>query len=344
MKAAIYKGQGSVTVTELDTPVPGDHDVLLRNLTAGICGSDVAAYLDGPGAHKIAPGGEFGHEVISEVAVKGRSVTGIEVGDRVYPYPLLATGDPSRAGTIGAFSEYILVPGAQLGRQLYRVSPEIPDAVAAMIEPFTVGTRAARRSRPQPGESAIVLGAGTIGIAAAIALKRFGCRQVLVADLSDFRLGKAAALGFPICNPRTENLTAKAAAVLGEARSLTGPAADADIFIDATDDNAVITGYQETTKIISRMVVVGVHDQPVPVTLSQLAYGQQELIGSGGYMPEDVPFVLDIMASGEYDLQSIITHHFPLDQIVTALETASHTDRALHVSVSVSQPSGGLAG
>ena len=95
MKAAIYNGQG-----DIETPVCGDHDVLIRNLFASVCGSDVSAFLHGPGAHRISPGSEFGHEVVSEVAAVGRSVKGVEVGQRVYPYPLLARGDTSRAGTL----------------------------------------------------------------------------------------------------------------------------------------------------------------------------------------------------------------------------------------------------
>jgi 2-desacetyl-2-hydroxyethyl bacteriochlorophyllide A dehydrogenase len=334
LKAAIYNGPKDVAVTEIPTPVPGPHDVLLRNLYAGICGSDVAAYLHGYQPDRITLGSEFGHEVVSEVAATGSAVQGIEVGDRVYPYPLLARGDPSRAGNIGGFSEYILIPDAQLGRQLYRVDEVIPLRVAAMVEPFTVGTRAARRSRPQPGESAIVFGAGTIGMAAAIALRRFGCSKVMVVDMSDFRLKKAAALGFATCNSSADDLTRKATEIFGAARSLDGTTPDVDIFIDATNGaDAVIGTYQSVTKLFSRMVIVGVHAQPVPVNLAKLAFGWQEIIGSGGYMPEDVAFVLELMNAGEFDLESIVTHTFPLDEIVTALETASDPDLSLHVSI-----------
>jgi 2-desacetyl-2-hydroxyethyl bacteriochlorophyllide A dehydrogenase len=333
MKAAIYHGPQDVAVTQIPTPAPGPHDVLLRNLHAGICGSDVAAYLHGFQPDRITPGSEFGHEAVSEVAAKGTAVHEIEVGDRVYPYPLLAKGDPSRAGNLGGFSEYILIPDARLGKQLYRVDDAIPPSVAAMIEPFTVGTQAARRARPQPGESAIVFGAGTIGIAAAIALQRLRC-SVMIVDLSDFRLEKAAALGFATCNTNADDLTRKATERFGTAPSLTGATANVDIFIDATNGaSAVIGTYQSAAKIFSRMVIVGVHTKPVPVDLAQLAFGSQEIIGSGGYVPEDVTFVLKLMTSDEYDLESIITHSFPLDEIVTALETASHPDLSLHVSI-----------
>ena len=165
MRAAIYNGQRDILLTELETPVAGDNDIVVRNLYASICGTDVAVYLHGPNTgHKVTVGGEFGHEMVSEVVQVGRSVKGIHVGDRVYPYPLLAKGDPRRAGTVGGFSEYVLIPNAELNRQVYAVPEQIPSKVASLIEPFTVGCRAARRAFPKAGENAIVFGAGTIGI------------------------------------------------------------------------------------------------------------------------------------------------------------------------------------
>jgi 2-desacetyl-2-hydroxyethyl bacteriochlorophyllide A dehydrogenase len=333
MKAAIYNGQGNITLTELETPVCGDHDILIRNLFASVCGSDVSAYLYGPGAHRISPGSEFGHEVVSEVAAKGKAVVGIDVGDRVYPYPLLARGDARRAGALGGFSEYILVPNCELNEQVYAVPEEISSKVACLIEPFTVATHAARRSSPKAGETAIVFGTGTIGIGAAIALKYFGCSTVMVTDLSDFRLNKAAGLGFETCNPVTEDLKAKSMAVFGEAPSLSGPTANVDIFVEAAGADSLIDTYQSMSKIFSRMVVVAVHRAPLLVDLVALCYAQDSIIGSGGYLPEDVQTVMTMMEEGRYDLESIITHEFPLDEIVKAMETAGSVDSALNVVI-----------
>lgn len=88
---------------------------------------------------------------------------------------------------------------------------------ACLIGPFTVGFRAARCAEPKPGENAIVFGAGTIGIAAAIRLKYFGCKEVMICDHSDFQLDKATHLGFATCNNSREGLKKAAMAVFGTA-------------------------------------------------------------------------------------------------------------------------------
>ena len=334
MKAAIYGGKRSVLMEERPIPACGARDVLLQNLYASICGTDVAVYTHGPGTgHKITVGGEFGHEAVCRVAAVGREVTDFRVGETVYPYPLLVTGDTSRAGTIGGFSEYILAPDPKPGKQLYKVPEGIALKTACLIEPFTVGTRAARRSGPRPGENAIVFGAGTIGIAAAIALKEFGCKQVMVADLSGLRLEKAAGLGFATCNSGKENLKEKAMTVFGTARSLTGETADVDIYIDAAGAPDLIELYQEMGEIQSRLVVVAVLAGKRPIDVLAMTYAQHAIIGSGGYMPEDVKMVMDIMADGKYDIASIITHEFPHDKLAEAIETAAQPDKALNVVI-----------
>ena len=84
MKAAVYRGKKSVELTALPTPIAGDDDVVIQNLYASICGTDVAVYRHGPGTgHRITVGDEFGHEVISRVAQAGRNVKDFAVGDIV---------------------------------------------------------------------------------------------------------------------------------------------------------------------------------------------------------------------------------------------------------------------
>lgn len=271
--------------------------------------------------------------MISEVVQVGQNVQDIKVGDRVYPYPLLAKGDPKRARTVGGFSEYILIPNAHLQQQVYAVDPAIFDRTACLIEPFTVGFRAARRSFPQKGENAIVFGAGTIGIAAAIGLKYFGCQSVMICDHSDFCLQKAQALGFLVCNNAKEDLQQKAIEAFGQAPSRYGPTADAHIYIDAAGSPAILESYQKIGRIESRMVVVAVLAGKRPVDILEMTYSQHAIIGSGGYFPIDVQDVMTVMASNQWPIESIITHEYPWEQLPQAIEKASQVNEALNVII-----------
>lgn len=334
MKAAIYNGKKDVTIKELSTPHAGENDIVIKNIYSSICGTDVAVYFHGPETgHKVDVGGEFGHETISEVVEVGKNVKGINVGDIVYPYPLYAKDDVSRAGTLGGFSEYIIIPNCILNKSVYKLKDGISLKEACLIEPFTVGCRSARRSFPKKGENAIVFGAGTIGIAAAISLKYFGCDKVMIVDLSDFRLNICKKLGFETCNSNQENLLEKAKEYFGESYSRHGKTADVDIFIDAAGAESILETYQSIGKIESRLVVVAVLKGKRPVDILDMTYSQHAIIGSGGYFPIDVEDVMNIMASHKWNIESIITNEFSQEEIAKALEMAGDSQNALNVVI-----------
>jgi threonine dehydrogenase-like Zn-dependent dehydrogenase len=334
MRGAIYLGKESVEVRDLPDPTCRASDVVVANILASVCGTDAAVYAHGPNTgHKVDVGGEFGHEVVSRVVEVGRDVRDIHVGDRVYPYPLLAKDDPSRAGTMGAFSERMLIPNARLNRSLYKVPDEINDTCACLIEPFTVGCRAARRGQPRRGEHAIVFGAGTIGIAAAIALVHFGVTGVLVCDLSPLRLERARGLGLGTCDVGRDDPMEVAIRLFGSAPGLSGTSPDADIVIDAAGSPSVLDAFMSHAKIGSRFVSVAVSKGMREVDLLGLTYAQKSIVGSGGYFPEDVTDVMDIMRDRRWDIGSIVTHQFDLEHIDEALRLAGDPARSLNVTI-----------
>ena len=292
MKAGIYLGKEDVEIRELPMPEVGDNDVLVQNLYSSICGTDVAVFTHGPNTgHKVTVGGEFGHETISRVVKVGKNVKDFQVGERVYPYPRYAKDDTKRAGTIGGFSEYILIPNAKRNHSLYAVDARISDKLASLIEPFTVGCRAARRGmipdangskRYIAGQNAVVFGCGTIGIAAAVAFRHFGMDKVMVCDHSDFRLKLAENLGFATCNPSRENFGEKAKSYFGNAPSLSGSTADIDCWLDAAGAESILDDFLRMGKIESRFVSVAVNNKPRSIDLLHMTYAQQSIIGSGG--------------------------------------------------------------
>ena len=334
MKSAIYKGKENVEIKNLDLPSCGDNDVIIKNIYSSICGTDVAVYNNGPNTgHRITVGGEFGHETVSRVAQVGKNITEFKIGDRVYPYPLYAKNDTRRAGTIGGFSEYILIPEAKKNHSLYDVPSAISNKIACLIEPFTVGCRAARRSNPKVGEKAIVFGCGTIGVAAAIALKHFGVDKVMICDISDFRLNIAKKLGFVTCNNNNEELLNKAMKFMGSAPSLYGETMDVDIFIDAAGAESILDIFMQKGKIGSKFVSVAVNNSIRQLDLLHMTYAQKSIIGSGGYMPEDVVDVMNIMSSGKWNIEEMITHEFTIDNINEAIRKASDANNALNVTI-----------
>ena len=284
MKSAIYLGKENIEIQNRPMPELGNYDVLIKNIYSSICGTDVAVYKHGENTgHRITVGEEFGHETISKVVAIGDKVTEFKVGERVYPYPRFAIGDTKRAGTIGGFSEYIKIPNAKKNYSLYNVDDSISDKVACLIEPFTVGCRAARRAQPKQGENFVVFGCGTIG--------------------------------------------------LGSASSLNGEVANIDGFIDASGADEILDIFMEQGKIESRFVCVAVNKSIRNLNLLHLTYSQKSIIGSGGYMPEDVKNVIDIMKSGKWDIEKIVTHEFPLNEIETAIKTAGDANNSLNVTI-----------
>lgn len=91
--------------------------------------------------------------------------------------------------------------------------------------------------------------------------------------------------------------------------------------------------FMEKGKIDSRFVSVAVNKKPRELNLLDLTFSQKSIIGSGGYMPEDVRDVMDMMKGGRWDVEKIITHEYPLDQLGTALYTAADVKHALNVVI-----------
>lgn len=260
-------------------------------------------------------------------------MTDFKVGERVYPYPLFARNDTSRAGSMGGFSEYILIPEAKLNHSLYKVPESISDKTAAMIEPFTVGTRAAKQTRINAGENAIVYGAGTIGLAVAVALKYLGANQVVVVDKSDFRLAIAAKLGFAIINNRVQEVQTTAESILGKSTGLNGDCPAATVYVDAVGSNAILNDFMLFGEIGSRFVTVGINNQRPDFSFLELIYGSKSVGGSGGYRPEDVMTVFDIMSSHKFDLEQLITAEVGWSDLEEGIIKATDVNTALKVLV-----------
>jgi 2-desacetyl-2-hydroxyethyl bacteriochlorophyllide A dehydrogenase len=332
--AAIFRGVGNVDVVELPWPDCGDDDVIIRNLLTGVCGSDVAAYRSGGDPYMIWKDHEFGHEAISEVVAVGRNVQGLVVGDRVF-----ATSDSlrdfHRAATIGGFSQYIRIPQCELGYSLIRIDNDLPLRSAVLFEPFVIATRAVRGLQPGPGKSAVVFGAGIIGMASAIMLQWYGCDKVMVADFSDFRLAKARQLGLITCNPSREDLGERTFAEFGSEPTMAGQGCGARLFVDCVGATAVVNDFLRLAPTGGTLATVGVHHAPAEIDMVRLCFDDLRIIGCGKTKTADLADdILAMMRSGRYDLAGLVTHEYPVTRIAEALVTAADASSAQKVCIS----------
>ena len=334
-KAAIFRGPGSVDVVELPYPVCGDDDIIVRNLLTGVCGSDVAAYQHGGDDHMIWKDHEFGHESISEVVEMGRNVKGLKLGDHVFPNQGKALRDSKRMATVGGFSEFIRIPQCEVGYSVLKIDNDIPLKSAVLFEPFVVGTRGARNLDPSSGKTAIVFGAGIIGLSTAIMLQWYGCSKVMIVDIADFRLEKAAKCGLITCNSATEDLKAKAFAEFGTQVGFFGERCNADLYVDAVGLKVAIDNFTLLARREASLAILGIHHEPVPLDLMKVCYNNWKIMGAGGTLIEEAMIdILEMMRSKKYDLASLVTHEYKVDQIADALVMGSIAREAQKVAVS----------
>lgn len=334
-KAAIFRGPGKVDVTQLPYPACGDDEAIVRNLLTGICGSDIFAFQKHGPTSRIWVDEEFGHEGIAEVVELGKDVTGLSIGDRVFVNTDRAFRDKRRVSAAGAFSNYLRIPQCEVGYSLLPIDKALPLRSAVLFEPFVIGARGVKVLEPRVGDNAIVFGAGIIGMTSAIMLKWYGCKDVMVVDLSDFRLENARRLGFLTCNSATEDLKEKAVAAFGSSPGYPAAKCGARLYVDAVGVAPVLDSFAMLAPRNGSLSLVGVHKSPVALDLAAVAFNNWHIHGCGDGPTEDYHAdIVAMMRSERFDLPSLVTHEFPIDQIEQALVQAGKPDEAQKVCIS----------
>jgi (R,R)-butanediol dehydrogenase/meso-butanediol dehydrogenase/diacetyl reductase len=194
MKSVQTAAPGAIEVAEIDRPVPGPEDVLVR---VRACGTD-ATFVQMGGMPR-GPEGQMtaippGHEPTDEIAEAGAKVTGLKAGDRVVVNPQAApSGIIGCGGALGGMREYLLIQNAAAGKSVAVFPDTLPFEVAALNEPMAVARHCVNRSEARTTDKVVVFGAGPIGLGAVIWLKLRGVRHVAVADVLPGRLHTALA-------------------------------------------------------------------------------------------------------------------------------------------------------
>lgn len=336
-KAAIYRGPGKIEIVQKTLPETcGDNDVIVKNLMATICGADYVAYKQDGDAQMIWKDYEFGHEMVSEVIEVGKNVTDVKTGDWIFPNLGWAYHDHHRMATVGGFSEYLYLPDFTLNDPVnpsaYLLDKSLGLKNLCLYEPFSVGTKAAA-SLNANGKTAIIIGAGIIGMSTAIMLKHYGCKKIMMIDFSEFRLQNAREFGFLTCNPNQEDLQEKAFEEFGHRRVYGGEKCCADIFVDAIGIQPCIDYFMQLAGYGATLCIVGVHHKPATFDAVSVCYNQQWIKGCGNLpLPKCFEDITAMIKEGN-DISPLISQEFSLDDIEKALITHGNFEIAQKVAI-----------
>lgn len=342
MRAAVLHQARDLRLEEVPTPEYGPDDVLVKIKSVGICGSDVHYWRTGHiGAFVVKAPMILGHEVAGVVAEVGANVTSLKPGDRV----ALEPGVPCRRCEACKTGRYNLCPDVRFfatppvdgALSDYAVSPadfayKIPDTLsldaAALIEPLSVGLHACRRGGLTAGQSVFIAGAGPIGLTSLAAAKAAGATDVFISDVRPHRLEIAKKMGAT----HTFGAREDAEAIVKEATAGRG----VDLAIECAGAEAALISCLKTAKSGGTIVVVGLGEDPnYTLPMVELAVKELDIKGIFRYV-YTYPAAINLLASGAVDVEAMITHHFPLDDMLSAFEYAEKgTDGAVKVMVEV---------
>ncbi|MCL4535945.1 MAG: alcohol dehydrogenase catalytic domain-containing protein [Bacteroidetes bacterium] len=325
MKAAVLTAHRHIEFQEIPEPEPGPDEAKIRVVSAGICGSELHAFK---GTHPFRhPPAILGHEMAGDIVAVGSQVKGFRVGDRVTVEPQIGCGvcTPCQAGHpnlcmnktvlgtqvwIGAYAEYIVAPE----RVLYRIPDHVSYDEAVMIEPLAVGVHAVKVSGLQLGQSAIVLGGGTIGLCALVAAREAGVLTTVVTDVVDYNLAVAREMGATATvNAGTDDVRAAVDRVTG--------GAGVDVALVAVGLSPVVNQGLSALKRRGQMVIIGIFEGTLAVEDPYRIVGGELVVrGSNMYTSEDVQTALDLIAAGRVEAGKFITQRLPMSEVQRGFE------------------------
>lgn len=331
MKAARFHAQKDIRIEDIPAPdlLPGT--VAIDVAWCGICGTDLHEYLDGP-IFVPAPGhphpisGEeapvtMGHEFSGTITALGEGVTDLTVGQNVVVEPYIIGDDVAvgpgeeyqlsenmnfigLGGRGGGLSEKVVVE-----RRWVHPIGDIPLDVAALIEPLSVGHHAFIRSDAKAGDTALIGGAGPIGLLLAAILKAKGL-TVIVSELSAARKEKARSTGVAdhVLDPSEVNVAERV-------RELTG-GRGADVAFECTSVNVVLDTLLDAVKPAGVVVNVSIWGHPATVDMQKLVLKEIDLRGTIAYA-NDHPATIALVQEGKLDLAPFITGRIALDDLLS---------------------------
>lgn len=319
MLAAVFTAPGRLELAEVPVPEARKEDeVLLKVEAAGICGTDLQILKVPPG-HPAKKRVVLGHEYLGEVVAAGPAAVHLRPGDRVVVDPNITCGlcSPCRNGrpnlcagisTLGifrdgGFARYNVAPA----RALYKISPRVPAETAVLAEPLSCVLNAARKTAMQPGETAVVLGAGPIGVCFSLLFSATGAGAVILTDTSPARREHARRIGAAaaVVDPLAEDLPGMINEQYGEA--------GADVVVDTT--GKLLAEALLLCRPGGRVILFG-QDETAVATVNQNLVTRREIEVTGSFIAHyTFPAAVRVLERGLLPLEKMITHRFPLRDI-----------------------------
>ena len=330
MKVAVMEGIGKMGYTRRPLPTPKADEVLVKLEYVGICGSDMDYYETGAiGDYVVEPPFVLGHEPGGTVVEVGSNVKHLKVGDRVALEPGKTCGrcEFCRQGKYnlcpdvvffatppvdGVFQEYV----AHEAALCFKLPDNVSTLEGALIEPLAVGFHAANQGGAHAGQTAVVMGAGCIGLVSMMALKAQGVSRVYVVDVMAKRLEKALELGADgVINGKEED-------AVEAVRRLTG-GAGCDLVIETAGTEITTRQAIHMTKKGAVIVLVG-YSKSGEMTLPMSLALDKELTFKTVFRYRHIyPMAIDAVAAGRVNLKGIVTDIFDFEDIQNAMDRSA---------------------
>lgn len=320
MRALVLTAYNRLEVQDRPEPELGPRDVRVRVAACGICGSDVHG-IDGSTGRRRPPI-VMGHEASGVIEGLGPDVEGFRVGDRVTFDSTVYNPESffSRRGLFnlcddrrvlgvscadyrrdGAFAELVSVPA----HIVYRMPDGMTFEQAAMVEPVSIAVHARTLTPPAPGDTALVIGAGLIGLMTVQVLRHSAAGRILAADVDDGRLALARELGAEATfNSKTTDVTAAV-------RNLTG-GRGADVVFEAVGLEDTVRAAVAAARKGGSVALIGNLAREVALPLQDVVTRQLRLQGSCASNGE-YPECLELIGSGKVDVDRFISAVAPLE-------------------------------
>jgi len=318
MKAIVFHAPRDISIEDVPIPEIKDDEARIKILQVGICGGDVHFY---DGSHPYANYPQiYGHELVGVIDKLPENVDcEFKVGDLVVAEILLACGKcyPCRHGkpnccvnlkvigahTQGAFAEYAVYPI----RNLHKVPEGVSIDSAVLTEPYTIGYHCVERSQIAPGETALIIGVGAIGLTIVDILKTRRVK-IIAADLSEFRLNKALAMGADmVINSGEEDLLSKVLELTdGEG---------AGVVFEATGISSIMSLTQDLVAAGGMIVIVGLTSKEVSFNGNNFTKREMTIHGSRNSI-DAFPPVLQLMKEKKLHESELLTKKIRFDDAV----------------------------